>query len=117
MTKGAKTRTVTLRLADDTNNTLEQMATSAAITRAEAGGLALQLGLQELASYPGGVSALLENQARAAMLQEVFGSNVASRLERIAKDQDLSSLEVARIALGIGCDGLENRGSRDDRSV
>lgn len=107
----AKDPSLTIRLDSDTGKVLDQMVTdSRGVRRQEVGRIALQLGLQALAEYPGGVSALLEERERARLLEQIFGSDVTKRLERIAKDQDLEPLQVARIALGVGCDGLENRG-------
>lgn len=103
-----KEPSITFKLKGDTGKTIEKMVTVAGVKRHEVGQLALELGLQALAEYPGGINALLENRARARLLQEIFGSAVAKRLERIAKDQGLESIEVARIALGVGCEGLEN---------
>ena len=105
----AKEPSVTFKLQGDQRKVLDKMSTDSSLRRSEVGQLALQLGLQALTEYPGGINGLREDRARASLLREIFG-DLASRLERIAKDQDLNSLEVARIALGIGCDGLENRG-------
>lgn len=106
----AKQPSVTFKLQGNQREVLDKMATDSSVRRHEVGQLALQLGLQTLAEYPGGVNGLREDRARAESLEKIFGGDLARRLERIAKDQDLNSLEVARIALGLGCDHLENRG-------